>query len=905
MKEKYTPKTKRSLKSRFKKDNRQQSQTTEEKEIDKEQLQELLKQTASQEEDRLEDLIFITKKQTPTVLPTTALKQEQLEKDQTKACRSPLDLDQSLQEENKEEFLFDVRGSSPLDPKDLNALNNPTQKIHFNKQQDLDSSLFDSGRQSFPQNINIEREGDPKQNQPVPSDLAWHSTNLAMPKDQPLQQGEQQLDPEQDVGKQESRFDKTIDDPALPQQEEQDLKIDPEQRIDLQASNNLESKLEQERLSDQNDHFYSMLQEENLTNRASKQDEQSSEHSSPLPQKDIEETSSCLKTRNQTKDEHDLRDDSSTSTAHSHTRKNKLGKNSLKHKITHALHQWQTYFVLGAIFSIFFLLFKIYTLHFFKLSFAGMVLGLGMAAILIAIFGFYYVPKKIGNIGAILICVLIATQSLGLQNEMNLISNSIAQMSHTEQNAGRKMGIYVPTQIPLSSLEALDGETIGIMAQRDDEGIHAVLTSLAEQDIHVQTKSYSSLQQLYKGAKGLAVRAVILNEADVSFIDDFAPSTNPTSPLTKVYSMTLPSTTPSMTQTDRTNMDLEVEPYTILISGSNDPLDQSAYRSNFNLLVTIHPQTKQVLTTLIPRTLALATSCQEQNACPQGITEERLSFVSYNSIEALKQSIEETLEIPIDFTVRIDLTKLLELFDLDSTLRYQQATEVDSYIDIQQGQGEPYNIYQMKQLIGNVQDLAPDDLNQELTILRVLKTIMQAQELPHTKDIAPVLELLKQAISTSFTPNQFSQIIKTFFIFPMKMEEYYTCLQSETTTQYSPTLTETLYMSKVDRNSLDTIKQAIDAIQNASKNNPAQINVAPLPTPSSLELAKQNETQNQEEQTVSNSTEAASENNSSTQLDEPQQEVSAPVEQIDQDLQVEPIESEDSLPPVEPTETRE
>ena len=88
------------------------------------------------------------------------------------------------------------------------------------------------------------------------------------------------------------------------------------------------------------------------------------------------------------------------------------------------------------------------------------------------------------------------------------------------------------------------------------------------------------------------------------------------------------------------------------------------------------------------------------------MSEERLSLVSYNSIEALKQSLEETLDIPIDFTVRIDFSKLIELFDLDPSLRYQQANEVDSYVDIQHGQGERYNIYQMKQLIGNVQDLS-------------------------------------------------------------------------------------------------------------------------------------------------------------------------------------------------------
>ena len=58
MKEKNTAKTKRSLIGRFKKESREPKQTIEEKEIDREQLVELLKQTASQE-DHLEDLSLI------------------------------------------------------------------------------------------------------------------------------------------------------------------------------------------------------------------------------------------------------------------------------------------------------------------------------------------------------------------------------------------------------------------------------------------------------------------------------------------------------------------------------------------------------------------------------------------------------------------------------------------------------------------------------------------------------------------------------------------------------------------------------------------------------------------------------------------------------------------------------
>ena len=876
MKEKNTAKTKRSLIGRFKKESREPKQTIEEKEIDREQLVELLKQTASQE-DHLEDLLVITPQPKATTAKQVVQKKdlEQGKKDVSNLNSSPLDLEVNPIEGNQERGKFSELEQRQSAPKEL------LQQADSATKQDIDLDLV---KQSLLQerNINIERED---QQNSYPHGL--NDTDQTQCVDQENQQEKQDRNREEHASLQDQRTIQEKEREIEPVEKKEDRNLNPnqEEELDLQTRHHFE--LIQNQVSEIDPAEHVSFYHQNLNQIPKKKskslkklEDEKDQLDTSLIEEAIEENSSA-------------QDQLEKSQVQSKTQ----GKRHVhQHKISHLLHQWQTYFVLGAMLSIFFLLWKIHALHFFKLSFAGVILGLGMIAIFMAIFGFYYVPKKIGNIGAVLLCVLVATQSLGLQNELNLISNSIAQMSDIQQNSGRTMGIYVPAHIPISSLAALDGETIGIMAQRDDEGIHAVLTNLADQGIHVQTKSYSSLQQLSKGAKGLAVRAVILNEADVRFIDDFTPSASQTPSLTKVFSLTLPAQTKNAPTT--TSKDLEVEPYTILISGSNDPLSQRAYRSNFNLLVTIHPQTKQVLTTFIPRTLAVTSKCQEQNACPQGVSEERLSLVSYNSIEALKQSLEETLDIPIDFTVRIDFSKLIELFDLDPSLLYQQANEVDSYVDIQHGQGERYNIYQMKQLIGNVQDLAPDDMNQELTILRVLKTILQAQEMPHTKDLAPILELLQQAISTSLNPNQLAQMIKTFLIFPMKMEAHYTWLQSQTTTQYSPTLTEMLYMAKADGNSLETIKQANQAIINASAKQPAQIQVDPLPQPSTLEAILQNQ-----EQQVSSQAPATEQAN---QEGEPTPESTTPVlekgsdplDGIEQDLPVDqsaPLESDPAL----------
>lgn len=879
MKEKNTAKTKRSLIGRFKKESREPKQTIEEKEIDREQLVELLKQTASQE-DHLEDLLVITPQPKATTAKQVVQNKDskQGEKDGSKLNSSPMDLEVNPIEENQERSQFDEFEQSQSASKNL------LQQADSFAKHDIDLDLV---KQNLLQdrNINIERED--QQNSSYPH--VFHEMDQTQCMDQENQQEKQDCNRQDHASLQDQ---KTIQEKEreIDQLEKKELNTNQQEELDWQTRHGFE--LIQNQVSEIDPAEHVSFHHQNLNHILKKKskslkklEDEKDQLDTSLIEEAIEENSSA-------------QDQLEKSQVQSKTQ----GKNHVhQHKISHLLHQWQTYFVFGAMLSIFFLLWKIHALHFFKLSFAGMILGLGMIVIFMAIFGFYYVPKRIGNIGAVLLCVLVTTQSLGLQNELNLISNSIAQMSDIQQNSGRAMGIYVPAHIPISSLAALDGETIGIMAQRDDEGIHAVLTNLADQGIHVQTKSYSSLQQLSKGAKGLAVRAVILNEADVRFIDDFTPSASQTPSLTKVFSLTMPAQTKNVPTT--TSKDLEVEPYTILISGSNDPLSQRAYRSNFNLLVTIHPQTKQVLTTFIPRTLAVASKCQEQNACPQGVSEERLSLVSYNSIEALKQSLEETLDIPIDFTVRIDFSKLIELFDLDPSLRYQQANEVDSYVDIQHGQGERYNIYQMKQLIGNVQDLAPDDMNQELTILRVLKTILQAQEMPHTKDLAPILERLQQAVSTSLNPNQLAQLIKTFLIFPMKMEAHYTWLQSQTTTQYSPTLTEMLYMAKADGNSLETIKQAIQAIINASPNQPAQIQVDPLPQPSTLEAILQKQEQQASAQAPAIEQAEPTPESTTPVLEEG----SDPLDGMEQDLPVDqsaPLESDPTLEQgqeVEPT----
>ena len=429
MKEKNTAKTKRSLIGRFKKESREPKQTIEEKEIDREQLVELLKQTASQE-DHLEDLLVITPQPKTTTAKQVVQNKDskQGEKDGSKLNSSPMDLDVDSIEENQGRGKFSELEQRQSAQKEL------LQQSDSSAIQDIDLIKQNLLQES---NINIERED--QQNSSDPHGLDEAEQMQCM--DQDNQQEKQDRNREEHASLQDQRTiqEKEREIEPVEKKEDRDLNPNQEEELVLRTRHRFEHTQNQVSEIDQAEHVSFHHQNLNqISKKKSKSlkklEDEKDQLDTSLIEEAIEENSSA-------------QDQLEKSQVQSKTQ----GKRHVhQHKISHLLHQWQTYFVFGAMFSIFFLLWKIHALHFFKLSFAGMILGLGMIVIFMAIFGFYYVPKKIGNIGAVLLCVLVATQSLGLQNELNLISNSIAQMSDIQQNSGRTMGIYVPAHIPIS-----------------------------------------------------------------------------------------------------------------------------------------------------------------------------------------------------------------------------------------------------------------------------------------------------------------------------------------------------------------------------------------------------------------------------------------------------------------------
>lgn len=478
----------------------------------------------------------------------------------------------------------------------------------------------------------------------------------------------------------------------------------------------------------------------------------------------------------------------------------------LKLFLKNALRRPGTYGLLIAFGAIIYTLIRMSQLSLLKLSMVGLFVGLGAAGLLLAGFWFFLTRHKLWHLPAFLLCAAMVAGSVSVDNRVQAISDSLREMSEPADTYVQNIGLYVPSIIPVSDLNSLNGETFGIMKGRDETGVNTLLVSLADKGIYVKLKFYNNLQQLYKAVRGQAVRAVILDQGDLRLIQTMA-GDQTSNQLSLVYSM--PVDTGVSVPVSAKN--LEQDPFTILVTGSSDSIDEPSYRSNLNVLVTVNPATHQVLTTVLPRSLYIYNDCQEALACQPADVPDRLSFVSYHSTEALRETVEHLIESPVDFVVRLNTDKVLQLFDVGQTIRFNPYGE---YTDLNLNDGNVMTGPQIKQFLGVLNDLSDEDLNQELNQLHVLYTLCRSTSLFDSSTFGETMKVLDESVWTSFTYDQLCELAKMFFLFPEQMNESWQLVTGTSSILYSPTLTEATYMTQPDPDVLQNARKAIQDVLN-------------------------------------------------------------------------------------------
>ncbi len=515
-------------------------------------------------------------------------------------------------------------------------------------------------------------------------------------------------------------------------------------------------------------------------------------------------------------------------------------KDRAKLFIRKALLRPGTYCMIIAAIGILWIVIRMARLGLFTFSLIALVFGIGLAGLAVAGFWFFYTIHKLWRIPALLVCIGLVAGCFYVQQDLNLVSDTMAKITEPADSYVQNVGLYAPSLIPVNKLENVNGEKIGIIGGRDETAVHSLLVSLADKGIYVHVKSFDNLQQLYKAVRGQAVRAVILEAGDVRLIQEFSGSQTGEQSLSLVYSMPVDTKVTS----PRSDLNMEKDPFTILISGSNDPITDPSYRSNLNLLVTVNPSTRQVLTTILPRSLYVTSHCQEALACLAENQPDRLSLVSYHSIEALRETLENVMDTPIQFAVRLNTDKILGLFDQGKAIRFNTGgdyTEVNpetgtvmtgpqvriqfavrlntdkilglfdqgkairfntggDYTEVNPETGTVMTGPQVRQYIGNINDLSEEDIDQELRQLHALITLTHQKNLISYTNLKGLMKVIQDSIWTSMDYNQVTQLLRMFFLFPEQMNESFSLVTGTSQTLYSMKVIQDSIWTSMDYN---------------------------------------------------------------------------------------------------------
>ena len=289
-----------------------------------------------------------------------------------------------------------------------------------------------------------------------------------------------------------------------------------------------------------------------------------------------------------------------------------------------------------------------------KYMFAAFFILIVVLAILLLTLG--YRKKTVDifrRIFMTLLCALLLFVSLKI-NSLNRFFDQLGMdQNETEEKIKVQMNLYSLkssehfTEI-ISTLEDMEGKTIGIQISSDKESAEEVLPKI-QKNYQVEVVEYSDYNSMVNDLYYGYVDSILVNVNALEGIETTFGTMSEFTNLIHSY---------NFTQTiyhDYNNKDITKEMFTVLISGQDDtgtPCQNSL--SDVNMLAMIDPISNQIILVSIPRDAYVPNPVyNNQN--------DKLTHTGMDGISNTMESLEKTFQIDIDFYVKISFTSLIEI----------------------------------------------------------------------------------------------------------------------------------------------------------------------------------------------------------------------------------------------------
>lgn len=284
------------------------------------------------------------------------------------------------------------------------------------------------------------------------------------------------------------------------------------------------------------------------------------------------------------------------------------------------------------------------------------VLILTIFPIVLVLYGILAYKKKIkkpGNIVFLIILIIISLSELVFMSYANTSIKTINEISNKDTSLMTEMSYIVRADSPYKSLEDIKDKKLAVAETEDEETLKEVLAKYKDEyKTDLEESKYIDYLSLAKGLLRGKEDVILLNEGFRNIVEETEDTFNEE---TRVLGSSLVESKANEDQTDKEEV-AEDGAFNVYISGIDTYGSLSnVSRSDVNLVISVNPVKGKVLITTIPR---------DSYVDIPGKGMDKLTHAGLFGVDSSIQTIENLLNINIDYYGKVNFTTLTELIDM-------------------------------------------------------------------------------------------------------------------------------------------------------------------------------------------------------------------------------------------------
>ncbi len=260
---------------------------------------------------------------------------------------------------------------------------------------------------------------------------------------------------------------------------------------------------------------------------------------------------------------------------------------------------------------------------------------------------FIITKKRLLNIIAFIIYIILIIVTTICLKYINK-TNTILETSFSNNNLEINTYNIITLKNKYNYINELNNSKLGYYL---NDNINKVINKI-NQNIDVSLYKYDDINEIYNDLISNKVDAILIEESYLDILNEEYPSINELISVIYFFDLTK--------KIEKNNNKIEhLNPFNIYISGS-DSRSANLYnksRSDVNIVLTINPNTRDILMTSFPRDYYVSIHNHK------GL-KDKLTHCGIYGLETSKQTIEDLLNIKIDYSIKINFNGVIKIVDI-------------------------------------------------------------------------------------------------------------------------------------------------------------------------------------------------------------------------------------------------